>query len=500
MTEKPITRRTLLTGAAAGAGAAAFTYASLPAWAKPIARAAAVRQPDSLPFPHLPAGHPTPGLEQIQHVIVLMMENHSFDNLLGMVPHQIKSRGQVDGLTARGGQITNSNPTAVLNVTGTTTSTETTTTGTTTTVTAGTPVYTPDVTGPLVTASLAASPCQGNTVAQDWNASHISWNNGANNGFVQASGNQGMWYWDKSFLPFSYSMAEHFPIGQRYFCSVMAQTYPNRRFLFCGTASGLTATNEETFSVPAANGTIFDRLLKYKVSWLNYVQPQNGSLEGTPLIVPNFADSDACTSRIVSIDQFYTDAANGKLPSFSFLDPNYTTTSEENPQDIQAGEEFLAKVVNAVMHSPQWENTALFIMYDEHGGYYDHVPPPAAIAPDSLAPNQAYANPGYTLMPGGYNRYGFRVPLFVVSPWARADYISKVVQDHTSIAVFIERKWNLPAMTFRDANAHPMTDYFDFKQPAFLRPPKLTAAPAMAPGLAECKAAGLTPPVGTPGT
>jgi phospholipase C len=96
-----------------------------------------------------------------------------------------------------------------------------------------------------------------------------------------------------------------------------------------------------------------------------------------------------------------------------------------------------------------------------------------------------------------FDRYGFRVPLVVVSPWARAQYVSNVVQDHTSITAFIERKWNLPAMTFRDANAHPMTDYFDFTAPVapFAEPPKLAAAPGLARGLGECHAAGLNPPL-----
>ena len=89
---------------------------------------------------------------------------------------------------------------------------------------------------------------------------------------------------------------------------------------------------------------------------------------------------------------------------------------------------------------------------------------------------------GPPLTPGGYDRYGFRVPTVVVSPWARANYVSNVVQDHTSITAFIERKWNLPAMTFRDANAHPMTDYFDFRHPAFAQPPRLHAMPGLARG------------------
>jgi phospholipase C len=85
--------------------------------------------------------------------------------------------------------------------------------------------------------------------------------------------------------------------------------------------------------------------------------------------------------------------------------------------------------------------------------------------------------------------------MIVVSPWAKPNYVSNVVQDHTSITAFIERKWNLPAMTFRDANAQPMTDYFDFSKPAFLKPPALHKAPALAPGLAACHAQGLNPPL-----
>ena len=157
---------------------------------------------------------------------------------------------------------------------------------------------------------------------------------------------------------------------------------------------------------------------------------------------------------------------------------------------MQVGERFVAEIVNALMSAPTWKHTALFITYDEHGGYYDHVPPPRAIRPDSIAP---LLGPGD--VPGAYDRYGFRVPLLVVSPWARPAYSSRVTQDLTSITAFAERKWNLPAMTYRDANAHPMTDYFDFRRAAFARPPRLAAAPPLGPGLAQCHAAGLNPPL-----
>jgi phospholipase C len=446
-----LTRRSLL-GAAAG-GAAALTYGALPAWAKPVARLAGMRRPDSLPFPHMRAG--TESLPQIKHVVVLMMENHSFDNLLGMVPHRVPGRAHVDGFTLAHGQPVEVNL---------------------------------DTDGTRVPARPMSSPCQlvGHP-GQDWDASHLAWDGGRNDGFVKASGPVAMSFWDNTDLPFTYSLVRHFPMGNRYFCSVLAQTYPNRRYLFTGTSSGLVATNAQTLQLKAANGTIFDRLDAHHIEWASYYQQVPSAL-----IVPGFL-TNARKKRVQKIDRFFAHAAAGKLPAFTFLDPDYNTTSEENPQDVQVGERFVAKVVKALMHSPAWESTAFFLTYDEHGGYYDHVPPPRAIKPDNIAPIPVPGQPPLT--PGAFDRYGFRVPTVVVSPWARRNYVSNVVQDHTSITAFIEHKWNLPAMTFRDANAHPMTDYFDFTKPAFAEPPKLAAAPGLAHGLAQCHAAGLNPPL-----
>src|SRR3954452_24298981 len=146
---------------------------------------------------------------------------------------------------------------------------------------------------------------------------------------------------------------------------------------------------------------------------------------------------------------------------------------EKNPQNNRYGEQFVAQVVNAVMSSPAWPSTLLLWVYDEHGGYYDHVPPPRAIAPDAIAPQ---LQPGD--IPGGYDSHGLRVPAVVVSPWARRGHLSGVVHDHTSVLAFVERKWNLPALTYRDANAAPMLDFLDFRRPAFLAPPTLAAAPS----------------------
>ncbi len=137
-----------------------------------------------------------------------------------------------------------------------------------------------------------------------------------------------------------------------------------------------------------------------------------------------------------------------------------TRTDEHPPGDMQLGQAFVAKVVDAVMHSPQWAHTAIFITYDEHGGYYDHVPPPKACVPDDLAPKLEAKDP-----PGAFDRFGFRVPLIVVSPYAKRHYVSHVVVGHTSILRFVEARFGLPAMTRRDANADPLYDLFDFAHP-----------------------------------
>jgi phospholipase C len=137
-----------------------------------------------------------------------------------MVPHQVPGRSRVDGLTVRHGRVTNFNPDA-----------------------SGQPVY----------AQHASSPCQvSGAPRQSWNANHQSLDDGRNDGFVRASGAIAMRFWDSEDIPFTYSLAQHFPIGQRYFSSVLAQTFPNRRFFFTGTASGTIATDLSTFFTPAA--------------------------------------------------------------------------------------------------------------------------------------------------------------------------------------------------------------------------------------------------------
>jgi hypothetical protein len=154
----------------------------------------------------------------------------------------------------------------------------------------------------------------------------------------------------------------------------------------------------------------------------------------------------------------------------TFIGPPNTETDEHPSSNVQVGQSFTYGVINALESSPNWSDSAFFLTYDENGGYYDHVAPPAAVAPDNIPP---ILQPGDTQ--ASFDRYGFRVPVVVVSPYSRPHYVSHVVDDHTSILKFIETRYGLPPLTARDAAADPMLDLFDFTTASFATPPTFTA-------------------------
>jgi phospholipase C len=313
----------------------------------------------------------------------------------------------------------------------------------------------------------------------------VQYNNGANDGFVtSASGPVSMGYWDGSDLPFYYGLANTFPLCDRWFCSVLAKTYPNRRFMLAGTALG-TIDNDlsiVTNGPQPPNGTIMELLNRHTIPWRDYFT----TLPSVALYLPV---ASANGDKIVKIDQYFTDAAAGTLPPFCLVEPDYEQQSEENPQDLSRGEAFSAKVINAAMNGPGWDKTLLIWCYDEHGGYYDHVPPPAAVPPDNVPPMLA---PTDTV--AGYDRYGFRVPAVIVSPYAKRDYVSHVVHDQTSILSFLETKFNLPALTERDAHADNLLDCLDLSgTPAFSTPPVLPGSKNPDENTSVCTAPGPVP-------
>ena len=230
------------------------------------------------------------------------------------------------------------------------------------------------------------------------------------------------------------------------------------------------------------NGTVMERLNRHGITWRDYFS----DLPTTGLFPPVL---QANGDKVVTIDRFFADAAAGALPSFSLVEPNYDHASEENSDDITTGESFVARVVGAVMTGPGWPKTLLMWTYDEHGGYYDHVPPPPAVPPDEVGPRL-----GATDVLGGYDVYGLRVPAVVVSPYARKDYVSHVVHDHTSILKLLATKFNLPALTDRDGTADALLDCLDLGSPAaFLTPPVLPAPRNPSDTTPLCTSPGLIP-------
>jgi phospholipase C len=412
------------------------------------------RRAGSLPVPEQPAGTVNDGMP-FDHIIVVMMEIHSFDNLLGDLG---RTRTDVDALEFDGsGAPTNNNPGA-----------------------GGAPGS--------VTAFPFASTAQAKQVTQSWAATHEQVNGGAMDGFVRSStgAREPMGYYTPAVLPFAYSLASQFTIGDRWFCSVPGPTYPNRRFLLAGTAYGATVTAPETLlDPPPPHGTIFDVLSAHDINWSAYFT----DLPMTSVIPSIILKHPANHHQIA---KFFHDCQAGSLPAVSFVDPRIGLLSdigaplkalpsivrdalgvlgadftgddpaqtEEDPQDMYWGEAWAATLIQAVLDSKTWERTLLIYIYDEHGGYYDHVPPPAVIAPDAIAPRLEPNDP-----PGAYNVYGPRVPAVVVSPYSVAGRVTNVVHDHTSVLATIEAKWNLPALTDRDANANDVMDFLDLKLP-----------------------------------
>jgi phospholipase C len=441
-------RRTFLqAGIGTGAVLATGAWREAAPAASRAARRSALRKPGSLPYPHLPMGTDT--IPQIKHIVVLMMENHSYDNHLGML-----GRSGADGFTlGPGGKPTAQNPYS---------------------------------NGNIQHAFHMPTTCQlYGMPSQTWTNSHIQVAGGKLNGFVKSgSGPVAMGYWQQADLPFYYSLASTYPLADRYFCSLLGQTFPNRRYAMAATSLGMVNDGvPDPFDYPA-NGTIFDRLDKIGVSWRDYYSPLVGFLP-TPMVglFPLLLEH---TGSIKKIEHFFDDAKAGTLPGFCFVEPDYSTKSEEDPQNIAFGESFAASVIDAVMQGPAWKDTLLIWNFDEHGGYYDHVVPPSAPAPDDIP---ADASVRYT----GFRQYGFRVPCAIISPWARPDYVSHQVFDHSSICALVEAKWNLPAMTRRGANANNMLDMLDLTEPAFLKPPKL-AQPLLATHPKSALACNITGP------
>lgn len=292
-------------------------------------------------------------------------------------------------------------------------------------------------------------------VNHSWNGSHRQYNDGAMDGFVvtnEPEGRRAMAWYDEADLPYYYALARTFAISDMHFSSVMGPTQPNRLYYWAGTSFGATKNGLP----PVDAESLFLRLDEAGVAWKSYV-----SDVASPAVFVNLVQTNHENFR--DLDEFFQDAAAGTLPPVSVVEATFTggvpkDQGDEHPEsNIQHGQAFTAKVVNALLASPNWSKSALLFLYDEHGGFYDSVPPPKACEPDDKPPVDDPTR--------RFDHLGFRTPLIVVSPFVKRGYVSHVPVDHTAVTRLVETRFELPAMTKRDANAWPLLDLFDFDHP-----------------------------------
>ncbi len=327
----------------------------------------------------------------------------------------------------------------------------------------------------------------------NWAGVHQQVNGGAMDGFFATneghhevpvngtldmlSGKRAMGYYDQTDLPFYYWLANEFSIADHYHSSVLGPTFPNRMYLYAASSFGNTYN-----TIADAENILVDYLEKREIDWKIYAT-------GTPgLGIFVETHLQYAGEHLRTIDDYFADAAAGTLPQFAFIDPNIGregpgNDDEHPPAMAQIGEQLVASVVSALTQSPAWEKSALFLTYDEHGGLYDHVVPPPACPPDD---SPVKLQPGDPDVP--FDQLGIRVPMMLISPYAKKHFVSHHVYDHTSIVRFVEAKFVMPALSNRDANAEAPWEMFDFDAAPHKSPPTVTIPEVDQAKVSACKA------------
>ena len=351
------------------------------------------------------ASLPPPEDSGIEHIVVVMMENRSFDHLLGWLPN---ADGMQAGLT-------------YLDAAG---------------VAHTTQPLAPDFQG-----------CGHPDPDHSYDGGRVQYDGGAMDGFLRSGANDDyvIGYYVEDDRPFFNALARNYTTLDRSFCSILGPTFPNRFFLHSAQTDRLENTLVST-NLP----TIWDKLLAAGVSAQYY-------WSNIPFLIlwgpKYFLNGITTPPPFPNIAAFMSAAKNGTLPAVSFVDPAFTgfsapgTTNDDHPPaDIRAGDAFLADIFHAVTMG-SWSNTVLIVTYDEWGGFFDHVAPPRATAP---------ANSIDTDLVNGKALLGFRVPTIIASPFSRGEpgdpKVKGMVFDHTSILKLIEWRFGLSPLTARDAS------------------------------------------------
>ena len=353
---------------------------------------------------------PLPAQSGIDHVIVLMMENRSFDHYLGWVPD---ADGRQAGLTYLDA--------------------------------AGTPHQThhlaPDYQG-----------CGHPDPDHSYAGGRIEYNGGACDGWLRAGQNDeyAIGYYTDADLAFFSQAYKDWTVPDRYFSALMGPTYPNRFYMH----SAQTDRLENTTTISTLP-TIWDSLAAAGLTGRYYFSDVPFLALWGPKYIP--------ISR--PFNAFLADCQAGTLPHVSFVEPRFLgaefgVSEDDHPHaDIRNGQAFINRVYSAVINSPAWRRTLLVINYDEWGGFFDHVPPP--IFPIPAADAAAGATDGLL---------GFRIPALIVSPYALKKTVTHATLDHTSVLKFIEWRWGLSPLSVRDATATNLADVLDFKNARPRRP------------------------------
>ena len=313
-----------------------------------------------------------------------------------------------------------------------------------------------------------------------WNDEHSAWDAGRMDGFVWAEGTPlTMGYLDERDIPNYWDYARHYTLCDRFFSSEMGESLTNHLYSVAaqsgGLISGLGSIKDIEETLGEEGGFSFASIVKslssQHVSWKYYVEtqpmpsgPQSYSRTrpygigpalwfGAPKTfslwnpLPGFKavrENPEQMKNLVDLKEYFQDLKSGTLPEVSWIVPTFED-SEHPPETLgpaARGMWYVTNIVNALMQSPYWKDSVVFLTWDDYGGFYDHVPPPIV---DAMG-------------------YGPRVPTLIISPYAKADFISHFTYDFTSMLKFIEMRWGLPSMTERDAHADPMLDCFDFNQ------------------------------------
>jgi phospholipase C len=285
-------------------------------------------------------------------------------------------------------------------------------------------------------------------------------------------GTRTMGYYDERDLPFYYELATQFATSDRFFSSLLANTNPNRMYMFTGTSFG------HAFPDPAPpdkwkQKTIFRAMNEAGVSWAYYYQDDS-------VYLSDFADwnDGTISGKVRPISEMFnilaSPTAEQDLPQVIFIERAGASGLDEHPEnDVRAGAQVVENMIRKLMASAAWKSSAFILSYDEGGGLYDHVAPFQVPTPDDIQPMLKPDD-----IPGRFNLSGFRIPIIVVSPWVKPHFVSHTKRELTSILKFIEVSFKVPSLTRRDAQADDMTEFFDFTKPSLLTPPALPPQPA----------------------